>query len=312
MQNTRILINGLVKEHIKFDEDIELSKLTNTRTGGIIRLIIYPKAINELKFTLSELRKNNLESIILGDMTNVAIASAHLNFVVVDMTEYLSEPMFDEESSILDVSAGYKMKALSQWALDHSISGLQWMEGIPGTVGAGTYMNAGFLPGQDFQSYLVNTTVLMPDLSIRVITNREMNFSYRRTILQENKGIVLSTKFLLRKGKKWKIAARMMQYHRRRAKNQPLNLPSAGTVFVPPTPYHVGGMLPKLGLVGYRIGGAQISEKSPGFIVGIDHMTGEDYYALVRFVQKQIRDSYGMELEPEVRLLGFETVNGKK
>ena len=70
----------------------------------------------------------------------------------------------------------------------------------------------------------------------------------------------------------------MNQYHRRRARHQPLSLPSAGTVFVPPTPYHVGGIMPKLGLVGYKVGGAQVSKKSPGFIVGIDNMTGEDYY----------------------------------
>ncbi len=306
------IITSFSKNKIKYIENVKLEKFSNTKTGGVALLMTYPHNVEQLKYILKILEINKQKKFILGNMTNVVIASGTLDYVIINMSEFITVPKFDEQSHILEVSAGYKMKDLSKWALNHSLSGLQWMEGIPGTVGAGSYMNAGFLPGQDFQSYLVEATVLMPNLTIRTIKNKEMEFAYRKSVLQKNGGIVLSVALLLRRGKKWKIAIRMNQYHRRRAKHQPLLLPSAGTVFVPPTPYHVGGILPQLGLVGYKIGGAQVSKKSPGFIVGVNHMTGEDYYALVGFIQKKVLNQYGIELEPEVRLLGFESSDENK
>lgn len=306
------IIERLQQQDIKIIQNVKLSTFTHTKTGGNVPLMVFPKNKNELIFILSVVRDSELSITVLGSMTNVAVASGELRTIIINMTDFITEPVFDSKTNVLTVSAGYEMKRLSQWAMNHSITGLQWMEGIPGTVGAGAYMNAGFLAGHDFQSCMIDATVLMPDLTMQTISNSKMNFSYRRSVIQKNEGIVLSVRFLLRVGKKWKIYLKMAQYHRRRAKNQPLELPSAGTVFVPPTPYHVGGMLPKLGLVGYRIGGAQVSEKSPGFIVGVDHMTGEDYYDLVKFIQKQVMDNYGIELEPEVRLLGFKSINENK
>lgn len=303
MNEIESVYSDLKKNKIKFQRDVLLQKYSHTKTGGVTPLIVYPHNISELKQSVSLIQNAHVEYYVLGDMTNVAIASGSLSFVVIDMNEYLAEPEYTD--GILTVSAGYKMKELSRWALHQSISGLAWMEGIPGTVGAGVCMNAGFLSGQDFQSILISADVLLPNLSIQTISNNEMNYSYRKSIIQTNGGIVLSAKLLLRRGKKWKINLRMAQYHHRRAKNQPLELPSAGTVFIPPTPYHLGGMLPALGLVGHRTGGAEISPKSPGFIVGVDNMTGEDYYSEVRFIQQQIKNHYNINLEPEVRLLGF-------
>lgn len=300
----------LESKNINFLKNVLLSEYSNTKTGGNTPLMVYPKDITQLKFVLNLINQKQIQYQILGDMTNVAIASGQLNFIVVDTCKILEEPTYTDDGTLV-VTAGYKMKELAKWALDNSISSLAWMEGIPGTVGAGAYMNAGFLPGQDFESFLVSCEVLMPDMSIKIFKNSDMHYSYRHSQIQNNGGIVLRVKLLVRKGKKWKIAIRMAKYHHRRAKNQPLELPSAGTVFVPPTPYHVGGLLPQLGLVGHRIGGAQISPKSPGFIVGIDNMTGEDYYEEVKFIQKQVKDNYNIDLEPEVRLLGFENDNAK-
>lgn len=306
------IITSFSRNKLKYMENVDLEEFSNSKTGGIVPLMIYPHNVEQLKYILKILDNNKQKKIVLGNMTNVVIASGKLDYAIINMSEFITIPKFDEENQTIEVSAGYKMKDLAQWALKNSLSGLQWMEGIPGTVGAGSYMNAGFLPGQDFQSHLVSATVLMPDFTVQIIKNKEMGFSYRRSILQKNGGIVLSVSLLIRRGKKWKIAIRMNQYHRRRARHQPLSLPSAGTVFVPPTPYHVGGILPKLGLVGYKVGGAQVSKKSPGFIVGIDNMTGEDYYKLVKLIQKKVLDQYGIELEPEVRLLGFKSSDENK
>lgn len=290
---------------ISFEENVALSTLSNTKTGGKVPVILYPKTEDELVAAINKVRDLDVKFEILGEMTNIAVASGDLDFVVINTLNLNNEPTFDSKAKIVTVPAGYKMKQLAVWALDHSIAGLQWMEGIPGTVGAGAYMNAGFLAGQDMATYLVDAKVLMPDGSVQVITNPQMEFSYRKSSIQQSGGIVLSARILVRIGKKWKIKLRMMQFHKRRGKNQPLDLPSAGTVFIPPFPYHVGGMLRQLKLTGHQIGGAAISTQSPGFIVGVDNMTGEDYYTLVKYIQQQVYQEFGVKLIPEVRLLGF-------
>lgn len=295
-------------KQIKSLLNVRLENYTHSKTGGNIPAMFYPHNVEELKKIIKVFNENSIEFKILGGLTNIVVASGELNFNVINMSEFESRmPVIDRfnDSLVVKVPASCSMKFLSKWAVENSINGLQWMEGIPGTVGAGVFMNAGFLPGQDFRSVLVDAEILMPDYKIITIKNSDMDFSYRKSILQKNGGIVLFARLLVRTGKKWKIALRTLQYHKRRAKHQPLEYPSAGTVFVPPMPYHVGGMIPKLGLVEYTIGGAQISRKSPGFIINIGNMTGEDYFNLIKYIQNKFFMTYGISLEPEVRLLGF-------
>jgi len=299
------LLTALNKEHINHDEKTSLSSLSHTKTGSTALTIIYPKNEKELIRTLSLTHKFELSYLVFGDMTNVAFATRPLNKIIISMLDFYREAEYDAKGNVVTVDAGMKMKDLAKWGYKNSVNAFQWMEGIPGTIGAGVFMNAGFLPGQDIGSFLIEARVLMPNLEVKSIKNAAMDFRYRKSILQSNKGIVLSAKFLVRRGKKWKIGVRMLQYHERRRKHQPLRFPSAGTVFVPPIPYHVGGMINDLRLRGYRIGGAEISELSPGFIIGREGMTGEDYYALVNKVKHDVFDRYGIRLEPEVRLIGF-------
>ncbi|QEA35197.1 UDP-N-acetylmuramate dehydrogenase [Weissella soli] len=305
-------VDKLLNEGIDIKFNQKLKDYSHTKTGGTVKLMFFPKNLDQLKMVINWARSANEHFVILGEMTNVAIASGSLNFVVINMSNYNSiEPKWDG-NRILTVTASYKMKELSNWAINNNIRGLGWMEGIPGTVGAGIYMNAGFLLGQDMETYLVDVTYLdLKDMSVKTLKNQELKFGYRYSKLQEMDAIILSGRFLLNEiPNDWKKAIRkirykkiMREYHERRQNNQPLDLPSAGTVFVPPYPWHVGGMLRELGLVGYQIGGAQISAKSPGFIVGVDNMTGEDYFSMVRFIQNEVKVHYDIDLEPEVILL---------
>lgn len=300
---------------VKFDE--KLSDYSYTKTGGIVDLMFFPHNINDLEKIVTWIRNNNKRFVVLGDMTNVAIASGNLDFVVINMSQFNIETPKWDGNRILTVSAGWKMKELAVWCIDNDIRGLAWMEGIPGTVGAGVYMNAGFLLGQDMGTYLVDVTYLdLDDMTTHILRNQDLKFRYRFSKFHEMNVIILECRFLLNKiPNDWKKIYRrirykkiMSEYHTRRIDNQPISLPSAGTTFVPPYPWHVGGMLRELNLVGFKIGGAQISTKSPGFIVGIDHMTGEDYFAMVEFIQNKIKESFDIDLEPEVRLLS----NGSK
>ncbi|WP_431061051.1 UDP-N-acetylmuramate dehydrogenase [Weissella paramesenteroides] len=305
-------IESLKKDGItvKFDEN--LKSYSYTQTGGTVEMMFFPHNLIQLEKIIVYLRNCKKRFIILGEMTNVAIASGFLDFVIINMSEYnIFNPEWDGKR-MLRVSASTKMKELAVWCINHDIRGLGWMEGIPGTVGAGVYMNAGFLLGQDMQTYLIDVTFLdLNDMKVHKFKNQDLKFRYRYSKLQDLDVIILECRFLLNSiPNNWKKFYRrtryrniMASYHKRRENNQPLSLPSAGTTFVPPYPWHVGGMLRELHLVGYQIGGAAISTVSPGFIVGVDNMTGEDYFAMVEFIQQQVKRSFDVELEPEVRLI---------
>lgn len=166
-------------------------------------------------------------------------------------------------------------------------------------------MNASaYGPGID--GTLIDVKVLSPNLEIITLTNKDLDFRYRKSNIQEKGYIIISARFLLRYGKKWKIALRMYDFHKQREKSQPLHLPSAGTVFVPPMPYHLGGIIPKLRLQRTRIGGMEVSDKNFGFIVNVESGTGEDYLKLVELVEKEVKNEYDIELEREVRFFGFD------
>ena len=305
MENYQVLIPKVLR-------NVSLRDYTNTKTGGHVEYMFFPRNIEELILVMSTLKKDNQKFEILGDMTNVAISEVNLDFVVVNMVEFnVSNPIWFE-NRFLKVSASTKMKFLSNWAYKHDIKGLAWMEGIPGTVGAGIFMNAGFLVGQDIGTYLLNARYLdLTDMKIKTMSNQDLMFRYRYSKFHDMDVIILEGTFLLTAIKHdWlhglrhlNLKRKMSKYHTRRVNNQPLDLPSAGTVFVPPMPWHVGGMIRELKMLGYTIGGAQISTKSPGFIVNIGGMTGEDYFSLVKFIQNQIYINYGIWVIPEVRLL---------
>lgn len=311
----RELIDQLKDQSIEYLVDVELKYYTHTLTGGIVPLMVYPKNEKELVFVIQIFKASGDSFEILSGMTNIAVASGQLDFFVVNMSKYeMREPTL--RGNVLDVSSSFDMKELTQWAFKHKVRGLEWMEGIPGTVGAGIYMNAGFLPQQEISNVLVTATYLdLDDFKVKRIKNHHLHFRYRYSEFQDMHVVVLSGTFLVRhisdvgiknhlRMMKSKIIIRTL--HERRVKNQPLDYPSAGTVFVPPIPFHVGGMLREMNLTGYRIGGAEISTKSPGFIIGVDHMTGEDYKAMVEFIEKSIAEKYDLDIEPEVRLIGFD------
>lgn len=315
LSNLSVFLN---QEAIKYLINVDLSEYTHTLTGGTVPIMIYPQDEVQLVNVVKNLKNLNVEYVVLSGMTNIVVASGRLKFVVLNMSEYsVRDPKLIGNK--LNVSASYEMKALTKWTLTHKVNGLEWMEGIFGTVGAGVYMNAGFLSGQDMEHFLIDVRYLdLNDFEVKTMKNQDMKFRYRYSIFQDMNAIILEANFLVRPIRDMKYSVlrslrskhKVKKYHKRRADNQPLELPSAGTVFVPPIPYHVGGLLREMKLVGHTIGGAQISTKSPGFIVGVDEMTGEDYAAMVMFIQTEVQKKYGLNLIPEVRLMGFEETNG--
>lgn len=306
MNSYNLIDDILSEESVKVEKNIDLSTLTNTQTGGLCHYMIYPETVGQLITIVKRFNTEEIQFIVVGGLTNVVFSSITLSAVVINMSDFGNNMTLSEENGqpVLNVDAKFHTKEVARYLLNKGVTGFQWAEGIPGTIGGAVYMNASaYGPGID--SLLIDAKVLTPDLEIKTLANKDFDFRYRKSSIQEQGFIILSARFLLRYGKKWKIALRMMQFHNQRAKSQPLNLPSAGTVFVPPKPYHVGSIIPKMNMQNLCVGGMKVSDKNFGFIVNVGSGTGEDYRNLVEVIENSVKKKYGIDLEREVRFFGF-------
>lgn len=292
---------------MRIEENFELATYLYSQTGKTVKIMVWPKTVDELKEIIKIVKDNNISYFVIGGGTNIVAATNKIDKLFINMSDFRYIDINDD-TAVLKVSAGYQSKEVAKILVSHGIGGFEWAEGLPGTIGGAIYMNASaYGPGID--GYLINATVLTEDGEIKTVKNAEFEFRYRRSTIQNKPWIILDGTFKLYHKKIWKIKISTYRKHRGRINSQPLELPSSGSVFVMPFPYHVGGLMRELGLVGHQIGGAQISPKSPGFIVGIDNMTGEDYLNLVQFIQGKVKRHYDLDLDPEVRFIGFDNDN---
>ena len=193
------------------------------------------------------------------------------------------------------------MSRAAVFAANVGLSGLEFAHGIPGCVGGGVYMNAGAYGGEICQ--VAESVEYMDfDGNIRHLTNEEMHFSYRHSILEEEGGIVISTTFALVPGDRDEIRGRMKELMGKRSASQPLDLPSAGSAFKRPVGGYAAALIDQAGLKGYQVGGAAISTKHAGFAVNVGGATSEDVQNLLRQVSDSVFEKTGIRLEPEVRI----------
>ena len=203
---------------------------------------------------------------------------------------------------MLTAEAGAPMARVAAAAQAASLTGLEFISGIPGTLGGGCAMNAGAYGGQ-LSDVLVDAQVLL-DGEVRTLSRDEMQMGYRTTLPLRKGGVVLSARFQLQEGDGGAILARMKELNARRRDKQPLNLPSAGSVFKRPEGHFAGALIEQAGLKGLSVGGAQVSEKHAGFIVNTGGATAADVLALIGRVQDEVERAFGVRLEPEVRIIG--------
>ena len=209
-------------------------------------------------------------------------------------------------TSKVRVGAGYSLVKLSLQAAKRGLAGLEFAAGIPGTVGGAVFMNAGAYKSD--MGYIVqDITVLTPDLRIIKLENKELDFHYRSSFLQKHPGyICLEAVIRLEKGDKNAIEEVIKDRRRRRIESQPLNFPSAGSVFRNPEGMFAGKMIEDLGLKGFQIGGAKVSEKHANFIINYDHATGEDIKSLIEYVREKVKKEYHVELKVEQEFVNWE------
>lgn len=277
-------------------KDIMMRDYTTYKTGGSVLGMVTPKNIDELISILEYAKRHKLRYKVLGSGSNVIFNDAGYQGIIIKMDEFNQLEIFGRE---MIVGAGYSLMRLAMKACLSGLAGLEFAAGIPGTVGGAVFMNAGAYLSD--MGYIVKSVkVLTPDYEVIELSNAEMDFHYRTSFLQNHPDyICLEAHLVLQYGTKEAIMEVIQDRKRRRLASQPLEYPSAGSVFRNPLGDSAGRIIESLGLKEKRVGGAMVSPKHANFIVNVDHATGEDVKQLICEVQKIVKEKTGIELKIE-------------
>jgi len=278
-----------------------LANHTTWRIGGPADLLIQPKDKETLILAVQMIHRHNIPWSVIGRGSNLLVRDGGIRGAVLKVAEGLSHCEFRGQE--VCVGAGYSMIRLAVEAGKMGLTGLEFAGGIPGSVGGAVYMNAG-AHGSDLSRILKKAEILFDNGEVKVLTNEELKFAYRTSLLQTKKGVVLEATFQLRDGDRNEIAAVLANNKDRRRQTQPLQLPCAGSVFRNPPGDHSGRLIEEAGLKGFQIGGAQISEMHANFIVNRGGATASDVLTLMDHVRRTIMEKYGVDLHPEVLVVG--------
>ena len=280
--------------------DEPMSRHTSFRIGGPVEVMAFPKSSEELSRLLKASALLDCKGVILGAGTNVLAPDEGMSGLVICLKDCLDGMQLLDETHIC-VMAGVTMTRAAIFAANHNLSGLEFALGIPGTVGGGVYMNAGAYGGEICQ---VCTRVQIMDRqgNLRWLSNEEMEFSYRHSVLENTGGIVICAEFSLTPAPAEEVKAKMKELQAKRSASQPLDLPSAGSAFKRPVGGYAAALIDGAGLKGYQVGGAAISTKHAGFAVNLGGATAKDVQDLLKQVSDIVFEKSNIRLEPEVRI----------
>ena len=304
MENT---IDALLRELNEYQvgtvkKDEELARHTTMKIGGPADLFIEPTSIEGLKKTMQLVQKYRVNWRAIGRGSNLLVSDQGIEGVVIKLGNNLKDMKLD--GTQLTVGAGYSIVALAVLISKKGLSGLEFASGVPGSVGGAVYMNAG-AHGSDISKILTDAHILFEDGSLQWLTNDEMEFSYRTSVLQKKRpGIVVEARFQLTEGDKEQIVAVMQKNKDYRKVTQPYDSPCAGSIFRNPLPHFAGKLIEEAGLKGFQIGGAQISEMHGNFIVNAGNAKASDVLQLIEYVKKTIMEKYNIQMETEVEIIG--------
>jgi len=287
----------------KIIEKAPMSKYTSYKTGGVAEAIVYPEDRKKLITLIKTLKENNIKYKILGNGSNTLFSDRPYEGIIIKLDSFDN---LEIEGTKVVVGAGYSLIRLCMNCAKKSLAGLEFAAGIPGTVGGAIYMNAGAYKSD--MGYIVKSVkVLTPDFKVINLTNKELDFHYRSSFFQKNPGyICLEATLRLRKGKKEEILKVIKDRKERRIISQPLEYPSAGSVFRNPEGMFAGEMIEKLGFKGLTKGGAQVSNKHANFIINIGNAKASDIKELIMFVKDAAEDKYKVELKIEQEFVNWE------
>jgi UDP-N-acetylmuramate dehydrogenase len=279
-----------------------MSKHTSFKIGGPCDVLFVPQNVEEFTLVLKIIKKHNAPYYIMGNGSNLLVSDKGIRAVVIK-TSGLKQWRIEGDS--IEVGAGILLSSLSNIAYQHGLTGLEFASGIPGTFGGAIYMNAGAYGGEISQ-VLVHTLYATKEGQVYELPLSEHEFGYRKSIFHRNESVILEGKLQLKKGNKEEILAQMKDLTFRRTSKQPLEFPSAGSTFKRPDGFYAGKLVMDAGLSGTRIGGAMVSEKHCGFIINTGDATAKDVLDLVNHIKSEVKSKFGVELVPEIKMVGEE------
>ena len=288
---------------LKWAADEPMAKHTSFRIGGPAKRMAFPKTREQLVVLMGFLQDAGVKPLLIGNGTNLLVADKGLDTVVIDTSAELSHIELTDEGEIA-ADAGVSLAKLALFAWKNGLTGLEFAHGIPGTLGGAVSMNAGAYGGE-MKQVVERVHFLEADGTPGVMSGEDLAFGYRKSAFMGTKRIITSAELRLESGAEAEITAKMEDFMRRRREKQPLELPSAGSVFKRPEGYFAGTLIEQCGLKGFAVGGACVSEKHAGFIVNKGGATCADVEALIRAIQDTVFQATGVELEPEIRRISL-------
>ena len=291
------LISFLRKNHFEYKLNEPMKAHTTFKIGGAADILITVNSIEELRDVTAACRSAAIPWMILGKGSNLLVSDDGIEGAVIALDGDFKLLTVTED--LLICGAALSLSKVCTVACDHGLSGLEFAYGIPGTVGGAVYMNAGAYGGET-KDVVAEVTYMTPDGFVDTLTNEQLGFGYRRSVFKDNHNIILFAKYKLTPDSKDAILARMEDYMDRRRTKQPLEYPSAGSVFKRPEGAFAGTLIEQCGLKGRRVGGAEVSEKHAGFIINAGGATCHDVTDLVKLVQDTVLKETGYQLECEI------------
>lgn len=288
----------------KYGEVLVDASLESYNTYGIktsTKYLIKPNNLEDLKELVKYLDESNIKYYVLGKGSNVILPDNKFNGVIISL-ENLKR--FEINENIVEVEAGIILGAFVMECINHSLGGLEYLAGIPGTLGGALYGNAG-VKDSCIYDYLENITILSNN-EIITINKNNIDYSYRNTMFKETNAIILGATFKLYKDDENKLKEIVKENRIKRLNSQPLEYKNAGSVFKNPEGDYAGRLIESLGLKGYTIGGAQISERHANFIVNVANATGSDIRNLIKYIKDKVYEAYKIELELEQIIIDWE------
>ena len=291
----------LEKEDLLYNEPMKT--YTTFRVGGSAKWMAAPQDEQQLRVILNICKESETAYFILGRGSNLLVSDEGFDGLVINLRKHFNKIEINEQNNTLTAQAGVFLPTAAQAALAKGLSGLEFAAGIPGTIGGGLFMNAGAYGGE-LKHIVTEAKVMTNDGIIKTVKAQQMELGHRLSRFMNTKEIILSCTMQLEKGDRVHIKEMMDDFNNRRKEKQPLEYPSAGSTFKRPQGYFAGKLIEDAGLKGFSVGGASVSEKHAGFVINKADATASDIWELCKQVRTKVREQFGVELEPEIQLLG--------
>ncbi|WP_238916610.1 UDP-N-acetylmuramate dehydrogenase [Clostridium sp. YIM B02555] len=287
-EESQIQLNAKMSEHIYF------------KVGGPVDILLIPTNIQQIRDSITICKENKIPFYVIGNGSNLLVRDGGIRGVVIKLCELNKIECIDNK---VIAECGALLKDVSEKATENSLSGFQFACGIPGSIGGAVFMNAGAYDGEI--SFVIESAEVLDDnQELKILSKEELNLGYRKSVVMEKGYVVLKATFALVPGQKDVIQARVDELTTRRVERQPLEYPSAGSTFKRPEGHFAGKLIQDAGLKGFTIGGACVSEKHAGFVINKGNGTAKDVLAVIYHVKDEVKKQFGVDLYPEVRILG--------